>query len=243
MFETGGADQATIESDRYGSILVCPICDEQCRHSTSDNLTRCDACQHIFQTDLNVTVAYDAEYAHQYDHRPVKEMSGLRWDFIQSHLGLSAGSRVLDIGYGNAAFLKYAQAAGMEIYGIDVHQEDFGVPVIDFDSKLNFDLICFFDSLEHFPDFDSVTKLRSNNVIVSIPNTPRRLLSSPTSWRHYKPGEHLHYFSQRSLDLFMANWGFPRRIADGYPEDNLRGKLTLDHEIVNNIYTAIYSRT
>ena len=168
-------------------------------------------------------------------------MSDLRWRFIQSQLGLSAGSRILDVGYGNGAFLKRARAADMEIFGVDLHTEDFGIPVVDFDTPQDYDLVCFFDSLEHFPDFAPILRLNTRNVIVSIPYTPDFILTAPTKWRHFKPGEHLHYFSRTSLDAFMRNWGFPKRLREGYPEDDLRGKLTIDGKSHDNIYTAIYA--
>jgi hypothetical protein len=129
----------------------------------------------------------------------------------------------------------------MDIYGIDLHCEDFDIPVVGFDCKVEFDLISLFDSLEHFPDFAPVRKMRAQNVIVSIPNTPSILLSTPRSWRHFKPGEHLHYFSVTSLDIFMGSWGFPRKLVEGYPEDELRGKLSIRGGTMNNIYTAIYA--
>jgi hypothetical protein len=223
----------------FGS--ACPVCENSCRRPTPENLTRCFACGHVFQADLKVTVAYDASYAHQYDKRPVKEMSDLRWDFIQSCLGLSRGSRVLDVGYGNGAFLKRAEAAGMEIFGIDLHSEDFGIPVVDLGTKLFFDLVCFFDSLEHFPDFAPLLKLRTRSAIVSIPETPDFLLDHPGRWRHFKPGEHLHYFSRSSLDIFMRNWGLPVRLAEGHPEDGIRGKLAINGGIYDNIYSAVYT--
>lgn len=222
--------------------LACPSCRRACDTHTSDNLTVCRTCGHIFQTDMNVTVSYDAEYAHQYDSRPVQQMSEVRWNFIQSSLNLRKGSRVLDVGYGNGAFLKHARSEGMDIYGIDLHDEDFGIPVVTLETKIHFDLVCFFDSLEHFPSFQPLLSLQAKNVIVSIPNTPTWLLSSPRLWRHYKPGEHLHYFSRRSLDNFMCDWGFVDKLTDGYPEDTLRGKLTIDGQVLDNIYTAIYSR-
>ncbi len=222
------------------SSIACPICAATVTHHTDANLSHCVRCDHIFQTDLTVTMAYDAKYAHQYDLRPVREMSLLRWNFIQAHLALPAGSQVLDVGYGNGAFLKCAREAGMKIYGIDLHTEDFGIPVVDFDTDIEYDLICFFDSLEHFPDFSDVFKLRAKAVIVSIPNTPPSLLRAPHAWRHYKPGEHLHYFSRDSLDRIMRGWGFTRKHAEGFPEDDLRGKLQLDNKTADNIYTAIY---
>jgi SAM-dependent methyltransferase len=188
-----------------------------------------------------VTMCYDAQYAHQYDLRPVRKMSELRWNFVQSTLGLSAGSRILDVGYGNGAFLKRARDADMAIFGIDLHNEDFGIPVVGFDTNQDYDLVCFFDSLEHLPDFTPVLQLHSRHVVVSIPNTPDFILTTPRKWRHFKPGEHLHYFSRASLDGLMQTWGFPRRLAEGYPEDRLRGKLAIDGESYDNIYTAIYT--
>jgi SAM-dependent methyltransferase len=219
----------------------CPVCQALCRDTGQANLTCCLACKHLFQTDLAVTVSYDANYAHQYDSRPVTEMSNLRWNFIDSALHLPKGSRVLDIGYGNGAFLKRARSAGMEIYGIDLHTEDFGIPVVDFETKLSFDLICFFDSIEHFPNFAPLARLKARNIVVSIPETPDFILRAPRQWRHYKPGEHLHYFSHASLDLLMNNWGFSEKAAQGYPEDRIRGKLSIEGKTYDNIYTAIYT--
>ena len=233
-FETNTDDRPASYSNR------CPVCGDGCDDHPHLNLSACRSCQHVFQSDLAVSVSYDAEYAHQYDSRPVKEMSDIRWDFIQSHLDLPAGSRVLDVGYGNGAFLKRAEAAGMSIFGIDLHSEDFGVPVVDFETPLSFDLVCLFDSLEHFPDFTPLLKLKTRNVIVSIPNTPDCILTTPKDWRHFKPGEHLHYFSYRSLERLMRIWGLQTKCADGFPEDALRGKLPLGGKLTNNIYTAIF---
>lgn len=242
MLQLSAGEYIDTEQTGDDNTLRCPICGGRNHFHTPDNLSECGNCRHIFQTDLNVTASYNADYAHQYDHLPVKEMSALRWNFIQSHLNLPAGSRVLDVGYGNGAFLKHARSAGMDIYGIDLHTEDFGVPVVNLETKLHFDLICFFDSLEHFSDFQPLLNLRAGHVIVSIPNTPAWLLSKPRVWRHYKPGEHLHYFSRRSLDSFMHGWGFSEKRAEGYPEDTLRGKLTVDDQVTDNIYSAIYTR-
>jgi SAM-dependent methyltransferase len=244
-FATRAAPTAASLSDDASCAtprVTCPICNEICDRHSRYNLTSCLHCNHVFQTDLAITVAYDANYAHQYDSLPVREMSKIRWDFIRSYLHLPDGSRILDVGYGNGAFLRYARGAGMKIYGIDVHSEDFGIPVVDFNTPLVYDLVCFFDSLEHFPSFAPIFQLSARNVVISIPNTPDCLLTTPTDWRHFKPGEHLHYFSRQSLTKLMASWGFARKIVDAFPEDILRGKLDLNGQMTNNIYTAIYTR-
>ena len=224
------------------SLVSCPVCHGLTQRLAVDNLSCCHGCHHTFQTDLNVSIAYDASYAHQYDFRPVTQMSDLRWNFIQAALDLQSASRVLDVGYGNGAFLKRAEAAGMSIFGIDLHTEDFGVPVVGFDTPQDYDLVCFFDSLEHLPDFAPIFGLNAHHVIVSIPNTPSFIQTKPECWRHFKPGEHLHYFSRTSLDMLMRIWGFSQRVVDGFPEDALRGKLVIDNTTLDNIYTVIYTR-
>lgn len=223
--------------------ISCPACDEAQALDLKGNLSLCIVCGHLWQSDRQITTVYDGHYAHQYDTKPVRRMSDIRWNFIQSNLSLPLQSKVLDIGYGNGAFLKCAQAAGMTIYGIDVHQENFGIPTIDFDTDIKFDLICFFDSIEHFVDFDKILDLDAKFVIVSLPYRPRNLLQSPSAWRHFKPGEHLHYFSEDSLKRLMDRWGFPNRVCCGFPEDFLRGKILLKGRWLGNIYTSIFSAT
>jgi hypothetical protein len=130
----------------------------------------------------------------------------------------------------------------MDIFGIDVHGEDFGIPEASYNSPIDYDLVCFFDSIEHFAAFDEIFGLSTRHVVASVPDPPELLLSEPRLWRHYKPGEHLHYFSRDSLDLLIHRWGLAYKIADGHPEDAIRGKLTIDGRTYDNIYTAIYSR-
>jgi SAM-dependent methyltransferase len=230
----GGEPQGTLAA-------ACPVCESRDISLRQNNLSHCPRCRHIFQSDLRVSAVYDADYAHQYDRRPHHQMSALRWAFIQRWLRLPAGSHVLDVGYGNGSFLKHARRHGMRVHGIDVHGEDFGVPTVDVDTTIVFDLICFFDSLEHFPQFDALSGLRAANAIVSLPAVPYFLLDSPGRWRHYKPGEHLHYFSPESLDALMFKWGLPRKLVEGAPEDELRGKLMIGGRVHDNIHTAIYA--
>jgi hypothetical protein len=40
----------------------------------------------------------------------------------------------------------------------------------------------------------------------------------------------------------LTKWGLPTKIAEGHPEDALRGKLDILGRSYDNIYTAIYSR-
>lgn len=221
--------------------INCPICHGLKISNKNYNLSICRECDHVFQSDLKISIKYDPKYAHQYDNRPHQEMSHIRWVFIQKFLSLPLGSKILDIGYGNGSFLKYAQKNGMNIFGIDVHGENFGIPEVNYNSDLIFDLVCFFDSLEHFENFNIIKNLKAKRIIISTPDPVDFLLEEPYLWRHYKPGEHLHYFSKKSLGTLMKNMGFTNEIACGFPEDELRGKLIIKNKNYNNIVTTIFS--
>lgn len=236
-----GPSSARCRNEGRDSVL-CPVCGATCETAVEKNLSHCPRCEHIFQSDLRVSAAYNAQYVHQYDRLPCEEMSAIRWNFIQQSLHLASGSRILDVGYGNGAFLMHARRHDMAVFGLDVHGEDFGIPTVSYDTADAFDLVCFFDSLEHLPDFGCLFGLRAAAVAVSLPNRPEQLLHAPQCWRHYKPGEHLHYFSHASLDALMRKWGLPVRVASGFPEDALRGKLRIDGRLHHNIHTAIYVR-
>jgi hypothetical protein len=95
--------------------------------------------------------------------------------------------------------------------------------------------VTFFDSLEHVPDLSEAKHLidRARLVLVSMPNRPDRLEAFKT-WKHYKPGEHLHYFGNDSLDCFMH----PKRLLSRSDvEDVIRGKLG---GVAQNIFTSVY---
>jgi len=187
----------------------CPVCDTWPTDEFGD-LRRCPSCAHVFQLPAIVTAVYDADYVGRYAAYPTDEMSLLRVGFLKAHV--STG-RLLDVGYGNGAFLRTAQAAGFETFGHEIHGGDFGIDEVNIrtDSSL-WDVVTFFDSLEHFPDFEVVRSLvrRSRFVLVSLPLYPPEFPAIRT-WKHYKPGEHLHYFSRESLrrlvgqELIMAS--------------------------------------
>lgn len=221
----------------------CPVCKSSNLVQVYDNLSNCLECTHIFQTDQTVGVVYDAEYAHKYDNYKHQEMSDLRLAVLKIS-NLVPGSKVLDVGYGNGSFVKTCTRAEYDAWGTDVHGEDFGIKEVTLAevSPSQFDCVTFFDSLEHFDDLSLVEHMKPKFVIVSIPNRHEHLMLNPSEWRHYRPGEHLHYFSHHSLSVFMYRWAGYELLYAGYDEDTLRGKLMLGNIAHNNIYTAVYRK-
>lgn len=222
--------------------IVCPVCKSKCTQ-INDTLSKCSYCLHIFQTDLKSTCKYDITYLKTYiNHKTCDAMSATRAGAILQSIDLPENGKILDVGYANGAFLKAMQHIGYDVYGIDLHGQDMGITEVDFDYPAVFDLVSFFDVLEHFEDLTLPQKLQTRNIIVSLPWRPSFFPKYPEKWKHYKPGEHLHYFSPESLDEYMKRWGLNKKISSGNPEDVVRGKLIVNNKVYNNIYTVIYTR-
>jgi len=218
--------------------LACPVCLRGFTEAISvGNLRRCKFCTHLFQWPLEVTAEYGYEYVHErYEAYPTTDaMSHLRVGFLRA-VHPNPG-RLLDVGYGNGSFLKVAQKAGYDVYGNDVHGcgHRFGVR----DAELNgdkWDVVTFFDSLEHFPSLVLPREvcLQASTVIVSVPCMPSNECDIP-DWKHYRPGEHLHYFTKKSLDVFMAG---KQRVACLDLEDTIRGDRNGEWNILTAAWKA-----
>jgi hypothetical protein len=210
---------------------ACPVCDQETIYQGSE-LYRCPDCAHIFQYPPDVRVSYAADYLATYDKYPVELMSHVRLAFVKAY---ARGGKLLDVGYGQGHFVKLAVRAGFDAYGNDVHGVDCGVREVDLNHGSAWDVVTFFDSLEHFPSLSSVRDLarRSRYVVVSLPCRPL-WFPERRDWKHYKPGEHLHYFCEDSLDRLF---GAKHRLSFADVEDVVRGK---GPDGGRNILTAVY---
>jgi len=207
--------------------MKCPVCGAQNAvvlvDGEQDKLSECVCCSHLFQSDLRVTQTYNKDYIKvRYDaYETTPLMSHLRLGIVTA---AARGPKILDVGYGNGDFIKLACRGGFDGYGSDVHGADYGVNEIDLAAdQTQWDVVTFFDSLEHIPDFTLVRELgrRAHTVVVSIPRKPTNF-PCDLDWKHYRPGEHLHYFSTFSLQkLFAPKW--IKGIS--HAEDVIRGKL------------------
>lgn len=218
---------------------MCPVCHTRAV-TVGEPLSACPVCKHIWQTGLKITAVYDANYVHsRYDAYPTTEaMSYLRLGFVKA---FARNGRILDVGYGNGSFLKKAAKAGFSAFGNDVHGADYGIQEVPLDEAANgsWDVVTFFDSLEHFSDLALPRTLaqRARTIVISIPCRPEEF-PSRLEWRHYRPGEHLHYFSRYSLELFFASHHAVASRSD--VEDTIRGKLPSGEQ---NILTMAFIAT
>lgn len=185
-------------------------------------LRHCSGCRLTSNVDPVTTVSYDAEYvACRYDRYPsTHHMSELRATFFRGVMGLydalprgdanpfKTGNRVLDVGYGNGSFIRQLSQYGWDVYGCDVNPEPYeGVrqrmlpdPLTDI---CHYRAITFFDALEHFEQLHQVRRVSACTdwIIVTAPLPPQGWpMKSDACWKHWRPGEHHHYFHPYTLE-------------------------------------------
>ena len=114
----------------------------------------------------------------------------IRWDFV-SHVEPKS---VLDYGSGVGWFRAFRPE------GIVVDTYDIASFVQTGIQREVYDLVCFWDVLEHIPNFGVIDGLLDSTmfVAVTVPVCPSK--QRLEDWKHFKPNEHLHYFTQESLD-------------------------------------------
>lgn len=124
-------------------------------------------------------------------------ISSIRWDWI-SYL---KPKTVLDFGCG-AGWFRAWKPEGVTCYSFDVAR----VPQSGIKLKM-YDVTCFWDVLEHLKNplaLEPVFAL-SRAVAISVPMVPQ----ADIWWsKHYKPGEHLWYFTEENLISLMSIFGF-----------------------------------
>jgi hypothetical protein len=152
---------------------------------------------------------YDLQYFEKMlrqNSKTAEEICKIRWEFIRS-----CGQRVLDYGSGVGWFRAFRpEDKEVDSYDIGPYPQT-GI------RNNSYDVICLWDVLEHLPSFEEMEDIftQTSYVAVSIPIKPAK--TKIENWKHFKPGEHLHYFTVESLDAFFKKYDF-KKVKSGYPE-------------------------
>ena len=154
---------------------------------------------------------YDLEY---YENllriysETAKDICRKRWQFILDYVpNLPHPVKVLDYGSGVGWFRAWRPPEAL------VWSYDLGLyPQTGID-LVTYDVICFWDVLEHIRDFKEIEPVLalSRNVACTVPIVPEEGLAG---WKHFKPGEHLHYFTKDSLVALFDKYGFGPLVED-----------------------------
>lgn len=147
-------------------------------------------------------------------------LNEVRLDLLRRY----AEAPTLDVGIGNGAFLNRLEAAGLPCWGYDINP--VAISWLDRGglwaepetavSELGVLSVTLWDVLEHMPAPSKfLSEAGAKTILMSIPIVTD--WATIATWKHYKPGEHLFYFTHDGLTGFMRELGY-RLVFRGGPE-------------------------
>jgi hypothetical protein len=162
----------------------------------------------MFKYDINYYTNLLKIHSHT-----AKMINEIRWEWVKECNARS----ILDYGSGVGWFKAYAPK--------DVEVDTFDImPTLQTGiTKSEYDLITFWDVLEHINDIYSLKDIihKANYIAASVPIIPKPMLLDRKllkTWKHYKPGEHINLFYEDSFEnLFCGCWNF-KLVKYGQPE-------------------------
>lgn len=170
----------------------------------------------IYEPDGKYT--YGQQYWDEYKRRECSNTSivlcHLRMKLVENYLARN----LLDIGIGSGAFIKYiyCNSESIKASGYDVNEygirwlENKGIYFNYIKEDITkFDTITYWDSFEHLTKEEHAHLhrcKRGTHVFISIPIISRD--EDVKKNKHYKPAEHLWYFTSHGLRGYMTDYHF-----------------------------------
>jgi len=189
----------------------------------------------VEQVDKSNIINYNESYLEKYD-----KIKDLCYNMAYLRYGIASRVKfnsVFDFGYGTGEFLEVCAKANKSCYGYDPINRKIKDVYTECNpsSPINnhYDLVTFFDSLEHMKDIDFIKNIKCNYVIVSVPCMPNEGFNN---WLHKRPNEHLYHFNVSSLKNHFESKGY-KCLSIGNPEDVIR-----QSELKPNIITGIFEK-
>ena len=202
----------------------------------------CKATGALKSISREVTAKYDHAYVARYENYPQAELSKIRARIVMEHVGNF--DTICDVGFGTGAFLSEIGHANpmTSLHGFDIspYPPPYFVRIEPRWQEKEWDVVTFFDSLEHFDDLTCIKLLRAQTVVVSLPwYHPYLGPEWFARWKHRRPGEHLWHFTPEALAKLFTRAGM-RAVYVGNPEDDVR--LPEPDAQGPNILTMVFRR-
>jgi hypothetical protein len=148
---------------------------------------------------------------------------------------------LLDVGYGNGDFLKIGSKIIPHCTGSDI------APAYPLPNQIKttndiyrdkYDVVCFFDSLEHFDDIYEIKKLNTKYIYIAVPLCHYISDEWFKNWKHRRENEHLWHFNLESLTAFFADIGY-KILNHSHLEDIIRTRYDKN---LPNILSAVFKK-
>jgi hypothetical protein len=153
-----------------------------------------------------------------------------RWETVQRFV---ASGTLLDYGCATGAF-HTAAPDGFLCTGWDVNPES---PYSRNFPHGHYDVLTMWDVMEHLDKpFQPIERFTPDWLFVCSPNALNTNIYTFTQWKHFKPQEHLHYFTPQTLAMSMRSVGYRFKYID-YSEGRLR-----DARNPNAIFTMVFAK-
>jgi len=137
--------------------------------------------------------------------------------------------RVLDIGVGALEFIDSMNKAGLVCHGYDVNPiaeqqlKERGCWADPYEDNNGFDDMSFWDVLQHFPDPMKIIDRVNRYLFTSLPIFDS--IDQIRMSKHFKPNEHLWYFTRSGFVFFMEQAGFS--IVEYNESETLAGRESI----------------
>jgi len=240
--------------NRYRSCPMCGSDDYQilfCKMGF--HFVKCKDCAFVYTNpiiDKAKLVNFSDGDAYTYIIEHQTKHTGIDWRWkreIEEITRFIKEGRLLDVGCGNGAFLKVANAAGFETWGIEINyaaakraEEATGskVPTGDVEEiglpTAYFDVITLLQVLEHLDNPLLVLKrvhslLKENGLlVVAVPNIDSFIIKIlGRHHRHYNGKGHINYFTARSLKQMIEKAGFTKVLKYTTDKEELKPSVLL----------------
>ena len=205
----------------------CMVCDSELISTIyldQEYMDICNDCGYG-RPSLRDPIQYGDEYESKYLSYPENEICKIRLFFVKQakrSADISIHS-ILDYGCGSGSFVKAARKEGYTAFGYDINDYTSDIRPSE---EYSPEIITAWDSFEHLTDEqqEDFFKCADNAkiILISVPdfNTPKKDLSLK-DWRHYRPREHLHYYTVKSLCFRFEREGY-RLAFSSHEEDIVR---------------------
>lgn len=149
---------------------------------------------------------YDGAYFEDYILRDAsrmgEELTRARIDFVCEHYS----GRVVDIGIGGGRFVQESGGLGFDVNSAAIQWLKKGNLWCDPYKGNGVDAVTCWDSLEHIPEPEALLNQVRKWIFVSLPIF--RDMDHLKSSKHYKPGEHIWYFTHDGFVRWLSRHGF-----------------------------------